>query len=44
MTNRNSVIGIGVVAVLIAVVLYFYLRPPAGVGSAPEPVATGQTK
>jgi hypothetical protein len=42
-SNRNNVIGIGVLAVLIAIALYFYLGP-ATVGSVPEPVATGQTK
>jgi hypothetical protein len=42
-SNRNVAIGIGA-ALLVAIVLYFFLSPPATVGSVPEPAATGQTK
>ena len=43
--NKNTVIGVGAVgAILIAIILYFYLGQSATVVPAPGPAATEQKK
>jgi hypothetical protein len=44
-SNRNIVIGVGVVSAIVIIALYFYVsQPTTMVGSVPEPAASGQTK
>ena len=42
--DKNTIFGVAIVAIIIVIVLYFYMGQPATVGSVPEPAATGQTK